>query len=60
MNTRYYGLMEISKKLGVTYWRILYAERAGYIPEPLRIATKRAYTEHDLRQLRQYFSNNRN
>jgi len=60
MNTRYYGLMEISKKLGVTYWRILYAERAGYIPEPLRIATKRAYTDHDLQQLRHYFSNNHN
>jgi len=52
--------MEISKELQVPYWRIIYAERAGYIAEPLRIATKRAYTENDLHQLRQYFQTNKN
>ena len=60
MRTQYYGLMEISKELHVPYWRIIYAERAGYIAEPLRIATKRAYTENDLQQLRQYFQTNKN
>lgn len=60
MRTQYYGLIELAKELKVPYWRILYAERAGYIAEPLRIATKRAYTEQDLQQLRLYFNNNKN
>ena len=55
MSDDYLGLMQVSRLLKVPYWKILYAEAAGRIPEPLRIALKRAYTERDIEIIREYF-----
>lgn len=53
--TTFYGLMEVSKELGVAYWKLIYAEQAGHIAEPMRIACKRAYTSEDVAKLKHYF-----
>jgi DNA-binding transcriptional MerR regulator len=53
---QYRGLMEVSRETGVPYWRIIYAEQAGYLPEPLRVARKRAYTDRDVARVREYFA----
>jgi DNA-binding transcriptional MerR regulator len=55
MNEKYLGLMELSRLLNIPYWRLLYAEQAGHIPEPLRIANKRAYTDEDVELIRAHF-----
>jgi DNA-binding transcriptional MerR regulator len=52
---RYFGLMEAAREAGIPYWRIIYAEQAGYLPEPGRIAHKRIYTEEDVAQIKAYF-----
>lgn len=57
-STRYYGLMEVSRETGIPYWRIIYAEQAKHLPDPLRIACKRVYTEDDVEKIRNYFSEN--
>lgn len=54
--TRYFGLMEVSRETSIPYWRIIYAEQAGHIPEPMRIACKRVYTEEDVEKIKHYFS----
>jgi DNA-binding transcriptional MerR regulator len=53
--TRYWGLMEVAREIGVPYWRIIYAEQAGHLPEPMRIACKRVYTDKDVDRIRNYF-----
>jgi hypothetical protein len=55
----YFGLMEMSREIGVPYWKIIYAEQAGYLPGPMRIACKRIYTEEDMEKVKNYFSRNR-
>ncbi len=56
MNTaRYFGLMEAAKRTGIPYWRIIYAEHAGHLPEPGRIACKRIYTPKDVERIKAYF-----
>ena len=52
----YYGLMEVSRATGIPYWRIIYAEQANHLPDPMRIAYKRAYTEEDVETIRNYFA----
>ena len=49
------GLMEVSRKTGVPYYRIIYAEHAGHLPEPGRIACKRAYGDKDVERIKAYF-----
>lgn len=56
--THYFGLMEVSRETGIPYWRIIYAEQARHLPEPLRIACKRAYNEEDVERIRNYFAEN--
>jgi len=56
--TRYLGLMEVARETGIPYWRIIYAEQAGYLPEPMRIACKRVYTDKDVDRVRKYFVQN--
>lgn len=56
---RYYGLMEVSRETGVSYWRIIYAEQAGHLPDPMRIACKRIYAEEDVEKIRSYFAESR-
>lgn len=56
MNDKYMSLMEVSRLLQIPYWRLLYAEQAGRIPEPLRIANKRAYTDQDVELIRSHFN----
>jgi DNA-binding transcriptional MerR regulator len=55
---RYLGLMEIARETGIPYWRIIYAEQAGYLPGPMQIACKRVYTEEDVERIRNYFLQN--
>jgi DNA-binding transcriptional MerR regulator len=55
---RYLGLMEVARETGIPYWRIIYAEQAGYLPGPLRIARKRVYTDEDVERVRNYFLQN--
>ena len=55
---RYFGLMEVSRETGIPYWRIIYAEQARHLPDPMRIACKRVYTEEDVEKIRNYFSEN--
>jgi DNA-binding transcriptional MerR regulator len=50
------GLMEVARETGVPYWRIIYAERAGHLPEPRRVARKRVYQDEDVRRIRNFFS----
>ena len=54
----YFGLMEASRETGIPYWRIIYAEQAKHLPDPMRIACKRVYTEDDVEKIRNYFSEN--
>jgi hypothetical protein len=39
------GLMEVSQVTGIPYYRIIYAECAGHLPKPRRVACKRIYNE---------------
>jgi DNA-binding transcriptional MerR regulator len=52
----YFGLMEVSRETGIPYWRIIYAEQARHLPDPVRIARKRVYTEEDVERIRNYFT----
>jgi DNA-binding transcriptional MerR regulator len=55
---RYLGLMEVARETGIPYWRIIYAEQAGHLPNPMRIACKRVYTDKDVDRVRKHFSQN--
>ncbi len=56
MDSRYFGLMEVSRKIDIPYYRIIYAEQAGHLPDPMRIACKRVYTQKDLARITDYFA----
>jgi DNA-binding transcriptional MerR regulator len=49
------GLMEVARETGIPYYRIIYAEHAGHLPEPGRIARKRVYGQKDVERIRAYF-----
>ena len=53
---KYKGLMDVSKDTGIPFWRIIYAEQAGYIPEPMRIACKRVYMKNDVQKIKEHFA----
>lgn len=51
-----YSLREVSRRLGVAYWRISYAHASGAVREPTgRFAGKRLYTEADVAALAEHF-----
>ena len=51
-----FSLRQVSKRLGVAYWRISYAHASGAVREPIsRFAGKRLYTEADVSALAQHF-----
>jgi DNA-binding transcriptional MerR regulator len=50
------GLMEVSRETGIPYYRIIYAEHAGYLAQPERIACKRIYSDKDVERIKAYFS----
>lgn len=52
---QYISLGELAARLGVPYWRIKYAHAAGHVPEPLRVGTRRLYTEEDIENMAIYF-----
>ena len=54
----YFGLMEVSRATNIPYWRIIYAEQANHLPDPMRIACKRVYNEDDVEKIRNYFCDN--
>lgn len=52
----YVGLEEAARRLGVGYWRVRHAHRAGHVPEPPRIGNRRVYDQEMLQLLRDYFA----
>ena len=52
----YKGLMEVARETAIPYYRILYAENAGRLPAPMRVANKRVYTPTDIARIREYFA----
>jgi hypothetical protein len=52
----YVGLEEAARRLGVGYWRVRHAHRAGHVPEPPRIGNRRVYDQEMLARLRAYFA----
>ncbi len=52
----YRGLIEVSRETGIPFYRILYAENAGWLPPPMRIANKRVYQRADIDRIRQHFA----
>lgn len=52
----YVGLEEAARHLGVGYWRVRHAHRAGHVPEPPRIGNRRVYDPEMLERLRAYFA----
>ena len=52
----YVGLEEAARRLGVGYWRVRHAHRAGHVPEPPRIGNRRVYGQEMLQLLRAYFA----
>jgi hypothetical protein len=52
-----YSLRQVSKRLGVAYWRVSYAHASGAVREPVsRFAGKRLYTEADVAALASHFN----
>ena len=49
------GLMEVARDTAIPYYRIIYAENAGWLPAPMRVANKRVYTAADIDRIRDYF-----
>ena len=49
------GLMEVARDTAIPYYRIIYAENAGWLPAPMRVANKRVYTASDIDHIRDYF-----
>jgi DNA-binding transcriptional MerR regulator len=52
----YVGIEEAARRLGVGFWKIRHAHRAGHIPEPPRVSNRRVYDAEMLERLRQYFA----
>jgi len=51
-----YSLNQVSRRLGVPYYRISYAHASGTVREPVgRFAGKRLYTEADVAELAKHF-----
>ena len=53
---KFRGLMEVARETGIPFYRIIYAEQAGHIPGPGRIAGKRIYTDRGVEMIKSYFS----
>jgi DNA-binding transcriptional MerR regulator len=53
---QFIGLEEAARLLQVPFYKIRYAHKAGHIPEPPRIGTRRVYDPETLEQLRAYFA----
>jgi DNA-binding transcriptional MerR regulator len=52
----YVGIEEAARRLGVPFWRIRHAHRAGHVEEPPRIMNRRVYDAEMLERLRAYFA----
>lgn len=51
-----FSLRQVSKRLGVAYWRISYAHASGAVREPTsRFAGKRVYSPADVAALANHF-----
>ncbi len=46
---------EVARHLGVHYYRITYAHRAG-LSEPIRVGGRRLYTFEDIERLERHFA----
>jgi hypothetical protein len=52
----YVGLEEAARTLQVPFYKIRYAHKAGHVPEPPRVGTRRVYDREMLEKLRAYFA----
>jgi DNA-binding transcriptional MerR regulator len=52
----YIGIEEVARRLGVPYWKVRHAHRAGHVEEPPRIMNRRVYDDEMLEKLRAYFA----
>jgi hypothetical protein len=46
---------ELSKRIGVPKWKILYAHQSGKLLEPRWVLGQRAYDDLDVEHVRQFF-----
>ncbi len=53
---RFVGLEEAARRLQVPFYKIRYAHKAGHVPEPPRIGTRRVYDADMLERLKAYFA----
>jgi len=52
----YVGLEEAARLLRVPFYRIRYAHKAGHVPEPPRVGTRRVYGPQMIAKLQAYFA----
>ncbi len=50
------GLEEAARLLQVPFYKIRYAHKAGHVPQPPRIGTRRVYDAEAFERLRAYFA----
>lgn len=53
---KYVGLMELSRLVGVAYWKIVYAHKSGAVPKPEPIVGTLAYAPEDVERINRYFA----
>lgn len=50
-----YSTTEAAYFLGIKFYRILYAHKAGHVEEPERLGGNRAYTQQEVLKLAEHF-----
>jgi predicted site-specific integrase-resolvase len=50
------GLMEVARLTGISYWRIIYAHKAGALPWPAKVVNTWAYSPEDVQRVKDYFA----
>ncbi len=50
-----FSMQDLSRKIGVPYYRIVYAHQTGRLPEPSRWKNQRVYDDGDVERAREYF-----
>jgi DNA-binding transcriptional MerR regulator len=50
-----FSIQDLSRKIDVPFYRIVYAHQTGRIPEPARWKNQRVYDDGDVERAREYF-----
>jgi DNA-binding transcriptional MerR regulator len=51
-----FGRQAAARAVGVAYYRVVYAHRAGLVPEPGRVGSQLVFTPDDIDRLREHFT----